>query len=235
MTDSSRSRVRADIRKNRLYISLSSEINKKELEKIYTDIRFCVADLKPGFDIVTDLSQCTLGHLNGLPAYRKIMDYLTGRQPGEVVRVVGRMSLLFKQLIMFATRFQSYKPVYVTTLQEAEERLDNSTRRDGIRFRMLRKEVEYTVNQETGKGVLVDISTSGCAIQGTTENLAAQTELSLAIALYRDEENIASFKFAAQVVRVEENLFAVRLLYLDDAQKAELYQCLAYEARREIL
>lgn len=234
MTSKTSSRVTADIRKNRLYISLAAEVSKKELEKVYTDIRFCVADLKPKFDIITDLSQCTLGHLNGLATYRKIMDYLTVKQPGEVIRVVGKMSLLFKQLIMFATRFQAYKPVYVATLEEAEERLANSTRRDGIRFHMLRKEVEYTMNLETDKGHLVDISISGCAIQGPTDTLAAQDELSITIPLHKDQKNISLFRFPAKIVRVEDNFFAARFLQLDDAKKADLYQCLIYEARRDI-
>lgn len=234
MTGGSGSRVSADIQKNRLLITLPSKVSRNELEKVYTDIRFCVADLKPGFDVITDLSRCTLGHLNGLGTFRRIMDYLTARQPGEVIRVVGSMSLLFRQLIMFASRFQGYKPVYVTTLEEAEERLGKAIRRDGIRFHMLRKEVEYTRNLETDRGLLVDISTSGCAVQGPVETLAAQAELTIVIPLHKDPENLCSFRLPAQVVRVEENLFAARFLDLDEAQRADLYQCLIFEARREI-
>jgi len=44
MVDPKRSKVAADRKKNRLYITLSANADKKELEKIYTDVRFCVAD-----------------------------------------------------------------------------------------------------------------------------------------------------------------------------------------------
>ena len=56
-------RSAGDIKRNGLYITLSCDPSKKVLDKVYTDVRFCVADLKSGFDVVTDLSQCTLGHL----------------------------------------------------------------------------------------------------------------------------------------------------------------------------
>jgi hypothetical protein len=117
MAEKQRSKVTADLKRNRLYITLSCDPGKKVLEKIYTDVRFCVADLKPGFNVISDLSQCTLGHLNGIPTLRKIMSYLALNQPGEIVRITGKMSLIFKQLIRFTTRFQGYKPIYVTDQQ----------------------------------------------------------------------------------------------------------------------
>ena len=51
-----KAKVKTDIKKNRIYITLPSTIVKKDLEKIYSDIRFGVADLKPGFDVITDLT-----------------------------------------------------------------------------------------------------------------------------------------------------------------------------------
>jgi hypothetical protein len=234
MTQKARSTVRADVRRNRLYISLPAQVSKKELEKVYTEIRFCVADLKPKFDVVTDLSSCTLAHLNGILVFRKIMDYLAVRQPGEVIRIVGRMSLLFRQLLRFASRFQGYKPVYVASLLEAEERLESITRRDGIRFQMLDKDVDYIANRNPEKGRLLDISTSGCAIEGPTAGLVAGEDLSIVVHLLKDQENLASFQLSAQVVRLEDRLFAVRFLEFDEAQKSDLYQCLTYEARRDI-
>jgi hypothetical protein len=52
--------------------------------------------------------------------------------------------------------------------------------------------------------------------------------------LLKDQENLASFQLSAQVVRLEDRLFAVRFLEFDEAQKSDLYQCLTYEARRDI-
>lgn len=64
-----RSGVFTDIKKNRLYITITGHLTKVQLERFYTDVRFGVADLKPGFDVVNDLSGCTLAALSGLPIY----------------------------------------------------------------------------------------------------------------------------------------------------------------------
>lgn len=232
MVDPKRSKVTADRKKNRLYITLSANADKKELEKVYTDVRFCVADLRPGFGVITDLSACTLGHLNGVAVFRKIMAYLVASQPGEVVRVVGKMSVLFKQLVSMATTFQGYKPVYVDSLLQAEERFENAIRRNGLRFQVHQRLVDYSRNEQDGKGFLVDISISGCAVQAPTVSLGIHDEISLVIPLHQDHENISSFRLKAKVVRVEEELFAAQFIDVDDEQQAHFYQCLACEALR---
>ncbi len=233
MADKQRPKVTADIKHNRLYITLPSDASKKVLEKVYTDVRFCVADLKPGFDVVSDLSQCTIGHLNGISILRKIMNYLVVNQPGEVVRVVGKRSLIFKQLMRIAARFQSYKPIYVTTLEEAEEQLTNSTKRTGLRFHIHRHQVEYKINQEEGEGNLVDISISGCAIKGATTPLSIGEEISITIPFHQDQETLTSFTLTAKVVRTQDDLFAVQFVDLGDDQKTQLYNCLAYGAQSD--
>jgi RNA-binding protein YhbY len=230
MAVKSGSKVRADIKRNRLYITLAKTASKKELEKIYTDVRFCVADLKPGFDVITDLSQCSLGHLSGIPIFRKIMDYLIQHQPGEVVRVVGKMSVLFRQLIMLATRFQVYKPVYVNTLEEAEERLANS-RRHALRFHLHKQRIEYTAGDTSGFGQLVDASILGCAVSGATQSVAENDTIALSFSLRQDGENWTTFNLKATVVRVDEDLFAVQFIDNSEEQKSRLYACLAHEVQ----
>lgn len=229
------SKVVADIKRNRLSITLASTVSKKELEKIYTDVRFCVADLTSGFDVITDLSQCRIGHLNSLSTLRKIMDYLVVHQPGEIIRIVGRSSLVFKQLLRFATRIQGYKPIYVTSVEEAEEKLRQAIKRNGLRFQMHRQRVRYTAGQEEGQGDLVDISVSGCAVREITLPVSGDMELSITIPFAGEHETPAAFSLTAKVVRVDDELFAVQFLDLDNDQKAHLYKCLAQEARREML
>ena len=234
MADNQRSKVTADLKRNRLNITLSSSPDKREAEKVYTDIRFCVADLKPGFDVITDLSQCTIAHLNAILTMRQIMDYLVVKQAGNVVRGVGKTSLVFKQLIRLASRFQGYKPVYVATLGEAEEILTKSAKRNGLRFYINRQQVEYTINQEEGQGYLVDISTSGCSVQEATISLSADKEISIVIPFHRDDDTPYLFTSAAKVVWVRDDLFAAQFLDLEDGQKAQLYKCLTSEAQRDI-
>lgn len=105
MASTQQSRITADLNKNRLCITLSTTATEADLNSAYTDICFCVADLKPGFDVITDLSHCTLGHLNATAVFKKIMDYLIAQKVGRVVRVVGRTSIAFRRLLASASRF----------------------------------------------------------------------------------------------------------------------------------
>ena len=45
----SKTKAVANIKKNRLHVAMSGNIDTKALEKLYTEIRFCVADLKGKF------------------------------------------------------------------------------------------------------------------------------------------------------------------------------------------
>ena len=50
-------KVKADIIENRLYFKFSGKAEKDDLDKLYTDVRFLVADLTPGFDVIKDFSE----------------------------------------------------------------------------------------------------------------------------------------------------------------------------------
>jgi hypothetical protein len=124
MGSSKGSGVRADLKKNRLYITIAGRLNKKDLESLYTDIRFCVADLQPGFAVVNDLSECTLAALSGLPVFKKITDHLITNEVSEVIRIVDKRRIVFKQILNASAMMSGYTPVYATSLEEAEELLD---------------------------------------------------------------------------------------------------------------
>ncbi len=115
------SKVTADIQKNRLVILLAGYIRKKELERIYTDIRFCVEDLQPGFDTVTDMRNCTIGYLSGAPVFKKIMDFLRSKDVGRIVRIKGRSRIILHQMSRLTSAFEGYEPIYVSSPEEAEE------------------------------------------------------------------------------------------------------------------
>lgn len=233
MTGLSKAKVRTDLKKNRLYITLPTSVNIKELEYIYSEIRFGVADLQPGFDVVTDLSNCSIGHLSAVPILWKITSYLTAHQVGRVVRVVGNMSLVLKQLIAISMKFQCYKPVYVLTLEEAEEELRYPTKPDGIRFQLHNKQLEYQFNEERIKGNIIDISTSGCAIKGPAVNLSPKMTLNVTFDL-GSKEGLSTYTLSAKVVRVHNDVFAVQFADMDEVQKRKLYDSLTYELNQNV-
>lgn len=124
----SQTKVVTDLKKNRMYITFASNIKPRDIEKAYTDIRFGVADLQAGFDVINDLSNANLGHLSGIPIFKKISDYLQSSEVGKVVRVLGKKSIIYGQITRLSKKTCLYKPIYVETIEEAELLLeeDNS-------------------------------------------------------------------------------------------------------------
>jgi hypothetical protein len=114
------STVTADIKRNRLIVTLRGAVPKKDADRLYTDIRFCVADLQPGFAVITDLTEASIGHLGAIDTFKKITQYLIEKQVGPVVRVVGKARIIFQQIAKLSKETQGYQPMYAKTMAEAE-------------------------------------------------------------------------------------------------------------------
>ncbi len=127
-----KSTVTANIKKQRLYITLQGIIPKKEAERLYTDIRFCVSDLEPGFAIITDLTQCRIGHLEAIGTFRKVVQFLQEKQVGRTIRIVGQAKVIYLQMLNLSDKTQGYEPIYVSSLEEAEEVLDKFSQKESV-------------------------------------------------------------------------------------------------------
>lgn len=125
--DKQLSTVTADVKGNRLIIRLRGTVSRKAVERIYTDVRFCVADLAPGFAVITDLSEASIGHLSGIDIFIKITKYLTEKKVGPVIRVVGKSKVIFTQLAKLNQKIGGYQPMYAKTMEEAEVILTDLT------------------------------------------------------------------------------------------------------------
>ncbi len=120
-----RSTVSVDMKKNRLVISLHGTIRKNDLESIYTDIRFGVRDLQPGFDVVTDMRDSTIGYLTGITIFLKIQNFLKESGVGRIVRITGTSKTFLQQIQKLTENKNGYSPVYVESLEEAEKYLSD--------------------------------------------------------------------------------------------------------------
>ena len=118
--DRSPSTVSADIKRNRLIIKLRGNVPKKDAEQIYTDIRFCVSDLKPGFAVINDLTEARIGHLSAIDTFKKITAYLAEKNVGPVIRVVGNAKIIFQQFSKLTLHIKGYQPMYAKNMEEAE-------------------------------------------------------------------------------------------------------------------
>lgn len=83
-----KSKVVTTIGDNKITISFFGIITSRELGSIYTDVRFGVADLKPGFNVLADFTDCKFLYLNGLITFRKIFSFLLPSECGEMIRII---------------------------------------------------------------------------------------------------------------------------------------------------
>jgi len=222
----------ADIKRNRLYLTLAGNIDSTHMEKLYTDIRFCVADLKNGFDVIKNISQCNMLYISSFPVYKKIIDFLIANKVGEVVRVTRNGNVSCKQLLNFSEKIQCYKTIHADDEIEADEKLNNLIKRDGIRFKVGKVAMEYTHAGEIGSGGVLDISTSGCAVNTPTLMVAVHAEIVIKLKFDQHENMQSDLSVKARVVRVDDDIFAVHFYDFDDLNQEQLYQRLAYEVRQ---
>jgi hypothetical protein len=225
-------KVKADIPKNRLYFTFAGIATKKTMEGLYTDVRFCVADLKPGFDVISDFSDCELIHLNSIPALKKIMSYLIENQLGQIVRILQSDKVSHKQVLNLATRVQGYSPIYVSSADEADEKLKNAIKRKGLRFHLHNLPVKYIVNNEEGKGKIINMSTSDCAVEFTTFGPKKESAILLDMIFEKDDKPPNLFTIKAKVTRIDHNVFAAEFTDFDNESKELLWRCLIDESRR---
>ena len=123
---SNKSSVYADIPKNRLYIILRGPGSSSDIDNIYTDIRFSVADLKEGFSVITDMTEAKIAQLAGIATFKKISRFLLDNEVRTVVRVIDNPGIIVKQLVRLTELIQGYRPVYVKSRAEAERLLDEA-------------------------------------------------------------------------------------------------------------
>lgn len=224
----------ANIAKNRLVITITGKLSKANLDKLYTEIRFCVADLKPGFGVITDLSDCTIAALSGVPTFRKITNFLITNKVGRVVRVIDEKKVVLKQLINMTARMSGYKADHFHSLSEAENALSQSDRRDSLRFVLHQHSVKFSMNSSDGNGLVQDISTSGCAIKTKGDVPAIHDQIIISITFNSHGELITTLECKAEVIWVDGVVFAMRFADMDNERKEQLWERLVHESKCEL-
>ena len=204
------------------------------MERLYTDVRFNVSDLKHGFDVVSDFSECQLVHLNGIKTFIKIMNYLLANEVGDVIRVINEKSLLFAQVKNLSSRIYGYKTRYVSSIEEAEKTLDAPSKRTDIRMNVNHMPVEYKIKDLKYKGNIANLSIGGCCIE--SDQMCASIGEIIQIVIEFNDENIINgeFKVKAQVVRVEGDMFAVKFKNFDKEEKDRLWKRLILKCQSSL-
>lgn len=233
--DLNKSRVTADIGKNRLLFKFSGRITKKDLENLYTDVRFCVADLRPGFHVINDLSECKLGSLNSIATFRKIMNYLMENKAGKVIRITRPNSLIHKQIVNFSAGKQGYKPIYTTSLEEAEKLLEESdTQQLALHFHLPRTLVHFSTATLNGTGHIREITLNHCTIDFFSSTLSIDEQILLKLEFVLRDGSNKSFGIGSRITIVEAESFTAEFLDLEEEQQKLLWKCLVQEAQKDI-
>jgi hypothetical protein len=228
---SQRLKVDADIGKNRLLFTIAGTIERDDLDRLYTDTRFCVADLAPGFDVITDLSQCHLGHLSALPIFRKIMQYLVAHGVRDVVRIMNPDNLIHRQIVNFAARVPGYQTMYVASYQEAEALLEQSRERSTLRFSLPATTIILLVDDREQPATLINISAGGCAVRPATK-LPADCRLTTKLSLSRRDGTVEEFTLPSRLVRELEDGVAIAFETLTENDRERLNTCLVEAVQR---
>ncbi|MFT5701480.1 MAG: hypothetical protein ACI8ZB_004375 [Desulforhopalus sp.] len=228
------SKAAVSIKKNRLTLTIAEKISKKSIDNLYTEIRFCVADLKPGFDVITDLSACTLAALSSFPTFRKITNHLIDSRVGRVVRVIDETKIIKKQLLNLSARSQSYRADIFSSVEAADEYLSNSDDNSGLHFQLHELPVNYTYKGKQGTGVVEFLSVNECEVQSATLELEVGAKIMLSIKFDTHENLLERLEASSQIIGVEGSSFCARFEDVDDANKEQLWERLVHESQCEL-
>jgi len=90
------------------------------------------------------------------------------------------------------------------------------SKRSAFRFRCSKEPVTYRTAYDEGEALLKNISTDGCALEWATSPPEYEEKILLIIELQNTDDVV---EIQAQVVRVEDNDFAVKFLLIEPAAK----------------
>ena len=80
--------VEADKSKNLIKITYSQRVGPEEIKRCAAQVQTLLAELKPGFRLLTDLTELEAMETSCIPIIRQIMDRLNEQGIKQVVRVI---------------------------------------------------------------------------------------------------------------------------------------------------
>ncbi len=161
------------------------------------------------------------------------MNYLITNGVGEMIGVMYKKSLFYRQ-VQLATIFQGYRPMYVSSIEEAEIQLANCRQRNGLRFNLQQKTVHYMTCTTEGTGYILNISTSGCAVNQTSTHPFIDEEIQITIVFTTQDQLQKTFTGKARIVRIEDDSFAAQFTDLDTTREEQLWKYIVDESQRAI-
>jgi len=117
---------RVDKQKNRLYLKLSGFFRKGDVPETMEKLTTALAQVEPGFDVVTDLSEFVPGSPGSTAALTKGGELVAGRGRRRGVRITGGlMTGLMQFQRLLSGVFKDEDTRYAKSVAEADAVLDN--------------------------------------------------------------------------------------------------------------
>jgi hypothetical protein len=116
--------IKADVQKNRLYIKLVGFFSTEEMKKATDDTISEVRKLKPGYDVITDVSEFKPAGPETVKEIERGQAHFKATGVGHGIRVVGE-SVLTGMQFNRTGKGVGYIPDAVATVEEAEKLLDS--------------------------------------------------------------------------------------------------------------
>ncbi|MGA2158900.1 MAG: hypothetical protein ABSG90_06760 [Dehalococcoidia bacterium] len=85
-----KSDIRSDTAKNRLYLILAGTFDDSEMKQIADKTIVEVKKLRPGFDIINDISECKPATLKGIEEIKRAQLAIKEGKVKRVIRIVGQ-------------------------------------------------------------------------------------------------------------------------------------------------
>ncbi|MBN1206775.1 MAG: hypothetical protein JXB05_17970 [Myxococcaceae bacterium] len=115
--------IHADVGKNRIFIRIEGQIDESQARSIGDAIIKQMDRLRPGFDVVSDLSRAEPLGPEGLAQFRRIVEAQRERKFGRAVRIVGRAAQTALQFARTSKEVE-HEPYLAFSREEAERLLD---------------------------------------------------------------------------------------------------------------
>ena len=110
--------------KNRLYITLEGFFSTEEMKQCSDETIEAVKQLKPGYDVITDISEFAPVGIDALQEISRVQEYFRQTGVRQGVRIVGESVVTGMQFKRMG-KSVGYPSTNVATLAEAEEFLDS--------------------------------------------------------------------------------------------------------------
>jgi anti-anti-sigma regulatory factor len=112
-----------DVGKNRLFVRVEGRVDDSQAKSIADSIIKEMERLRPGFDMVTDLTQAEPLGPEGVAQFKRLLEAHRAKRAGRAVRIVGRSAQVALQFARTSKEYQ-HEPYLAFYREEAERLLD---------------------------------------------------------------------------------------------------------------